>query len=65
MKFIITLFAMSFLAINCHIKTQDQNGHTLENDGDTLTIKYKGDAEVVQFKMFEGLGVLLYKEQRY
>ena len=62
MKYPITLLAVILLAINCQVKTQDQNGHTVENNGDVLTIKYKGDAEVVQFKMFEGLHVILKKE---
>lgn len=58
-KAIIFLSILTMVA--CQQNRAKLSGHQLESNGDQLTIKYGGEGDVVQFKMFEGLHQILKK----
>ena len=49
------------LIVSCQSKTEQLTGHRLKKIDDKLEIKYYGEGDVVEFKMFEGLNRILKK----
>jgi len=60
MKKIIGFLCLT-LIIACNTQTDNLVGHELKREGDKLQIRYSGEGDVVQFKMFEGLSRILKK----
>ncbi|MCB0628587.1 MAG: alpha/beta hydrolase-fold protein [Saprospiraceae bacterium] len=60
MRIFIALVSV-ILLFACRLEQGTFTGHQLQSDGQTLTIQYRGEGDVVQFKMFEGLELILSK----
>jgi len=54
----------SLLMVSCINQPQPSIGHHLSANGDELSIQYNGQAEVVQFKMVEGVEAILKKDRK-
>jgi enterochelin esterase-like enzyme len=54
-----TFFMLMLLLISCQEPQETFEGHLLQQDKNMLRVKYRGEADVVQFKMFEGRSLIL------
>lgn len=52
-------FLLMLIFISCQEPQDSFEGHLLQQDKQMLKVKYRGEADVVQFKMFEGRSLLL------
>lgn len=63
-KLMLSLSFAFLLLTSCKPGTENLSWHELKSRGDKLEITYKGEGEVVQFKMLEGLQQILKKNSK-
>jgi enterochelin esterase-like enzyme len=62
--FLLLSSAISLTLLSCEESSHEFYGHQLEVGGDILKIRYNGEGDVVQFKMFEGLDLILKQNKK-
>lgn len=56
------IFILPFFVTSCQPKSSIKIFHSCQNFNDTLYVRFYGNADAVQFKMFEGLNFMLRKK---